>query len=324
MRICLGDLYDIERVILDAKLLGWESSRTRQFLIGKLKGLNLSIIEFHPYSSVANVIAEHLTRYCADSFTQKSYMLATDAELVKAKAWALTRPHVLLRRQQENDPTTDAYQFRNDGPDAFQFCLTVRERKHLHDSHGDLIIDLGQSGRPIFADAHGPLFTLVSGMGLIWNSLWGRFYLPHELCLSQGWPITPEHVRASGVMCQWSFGNPTPCPTRTRSSQCKQVGNAMHTNAIGAIIHGIVICYPKLLHLDLEPMDVQAMQAAVASIAAINSTAPLASAPSGHMTASTCYDVNVSATTKRRSSFGSNVAKKRLANRSWVFSIRAD
>ena len=253
----LGQWYVIERVLIDTRIHGWRSTRSRQFLVGKLRGLHLEIIEFHPYTSCSDLIAHQCKRQITADFTVDSYMIATEAELELERKWALTRPHVKTRRQEELVPGHRAYEFRNDPVDSFEYCLTSRERWWLNMNPGDLIIDLGQSGRPIIGNAAICLFTLVSGMGLVWVGRCNRWMTKEELALSQGWPISQEHVAAAmGCLCHLSYDNPTPCPKRTRASAVRQVGNAMFTPSIGSVMHSISMRFPKLLCMDLSIMDV--------------------------------------------------------------------
>ena len=53
INVCLGDLYAFDEVFVDPRSLGWRSARSRKFLVGKLKGLNLHTNElrFHPWNS---------------------------------------------------------------------------------------------------------------------------------------------------------------------------------------------------------------------------------------------------------------------------------
>ena len=77
------------------KLHGWPASRTRQFLLGQLRGLHLEIIEFHPFTTCAAMIESHCKRAASDSFTVDGFKIASELELQTERRWALSRPHVI-------------------------------------------------------------------------------------------------------------------------------------------------------------------------------------------------------------------------------------
>ncbi len=98
---CLGDLYEIERVLANSNDEGWRSSRLRQFLVGRGRFLTPPIInsailgEYTVFLSVGSIIRCFFTRVCA--FTQEEYKIATPEEIANDLIWAASRPHVLLR-----------------------------------------------------------------------------------------------------------------------------------------------------------------------------------------------------------------------------------
>ncbi len=75
--------------------------------------------------------------------------------------------------------------FAGDEKGSWLASLTPRERWWLDKNPGK-VLDMGQSGRPIVGSPFEDLFTLVSGMGLIWQCVWARPYCPAEISASQG------------------------------------------------------------------------------------------------------------------------------------------
>ena len=74
----------------------------------------------------------------------------------------------------------------------------------------------------------------------------GRWFLALELLQSQGWPITPEHVPASGGIPN-SFSRGVPAPeSRPRHSLVGQAGNATNVILFVAIASAFLVRSPSL------------------------------------------------------------------------------
>ncbi len=79
--ICLGDLYYIERVIVDPEVLGWCATRIRQFLVMSLKGGNTDFVRGQCCSSVSSFVKLYMLRFC--EIKQKDFLSATEEELAR-------------------------------------------------------------------------------------------------------------------------------------------------------------------------------------------------------------------------------------------------
>ena len=72
-------------------------------------------------------------------------------------------------------------------------------------------------------------------MGILWIDEEDRFMATRELLIAMGYPCTPRTEEAVGSNePMTSFSKMVPAPsTRTRSTTCSQIGNAMHVNVMG-------------------------------------------------------------------------------------------
>ncbi len=226
----------------------------RQFIIGRLRALTPSIPadifqSYRAFFDVTSVLDTFFSREC--SFDQNAYGIATAEECQADLEWARNRPHVLLRYDLDNlakeypKHVEWAERFKDDSPGSWEAALTCRERWYLSENRNK-VLDLGQSGKPIVGVTSEDLFTLLSGMGLVWNPDWKRPYHPLELLASQGWPIDDVSVQAAGVACVFSRSYASPNPARSRSSQCHQVGNAMHVSTIGSVLGAVLLRHPEI------------------------------------------------------------------------------
>ena len=111
-------------------------------------------------------------------------------------------------------------------------------------------VDLGQHKEFMIHSAAGsPMHTLIKGMGLQWAPELDRWFTPSELLTMMGFPISAEAVAVTGEMCQFSRHATKPYPGRTRASCVSAVGNAMHMNAIGAVIMATLWCNAKVVDI---------------------------------------------------------------------------
>ena len=75
--------------------------------------------------------------------------------------------------------------YASDPPESWEAALAVRER-HFLEENPERNIDLGQSGKPVIGLPDEDLFTLLAGMGIVWQCNWQRPFHPLELLASQG------------------------------------------------------------------------------------------------------------------------------------------
>ena len=99
----------------------------------------------------------------------------------------------------------------------------------------------------------GSLHTIIKGCGLVWITSAGRWLTVNELFQSQGWPITEAAAVAAGGSCPFSVSECTQNDFRTRRSLVCQLGNAMHVNAIGAVIGVLTLMCPALRQPQRQP-----------------------------------------------------------------------
>ena len=89
--------------------------------------------------------------------------------------------------------------------------------------------------------------TIMRNVGLVWVTSAQRWYVPEELFVSMGFPVTSEAIAACGVDCQFSRTRPSEdvSSLRSRRSSVQQVGNGMHVNVIGSVLATISLYFPE-------------------------------------------------------------------------------
>jgi len=100
MRRNLGDMYDMELLIVCPSRLGWSTRRRRQFICGKLKGLNVKFVHEIPWLDQGCKDAEDVLHYLFDrncTYTPAAYCVATEEELAASWQWAFGRRETAAR-----------------------------------------------------------------------------------------------------------------------------------------------------------------------------------------------------------------------------------
>ena len=271
LNLRLGDLYIVERVLTNVSTQGSAVNRPRQYCVGLNKawlsrelGLRDGQIE-HLEPSMRAALDLHRTHEslfeARAEYQWHSLAVGTAREKARDLEWARRRPGV-KRRYEEPSEKTRARKYEGDGRDTFLGALTLaeRERWEIYKARWPHEIgDLGQNPRAGFGlhSRKGKLPTLISGMGIMFSPWHERWLLPIELWLAMGFPVTPTATAKTGVMCQFSRAFPSPPPGRRRSSQLKQIGNAMHMESVGSILLTMVLklapLFPKRRHADDPP-----------------------------------------------------------------------
>ncbi len=194
-------------------------------------------------------------------------MISTAEEQDAEKAWARSRKHVAMRYDADSKiiqalckDMKDRVEEWNkyDKPDSFEAALHVSERKRLDIyalSYLGQVVDLRQD--PLFClhsvwSEH--LDCLIKGQSFTWVPHLRRWFTTLKLFTAMGWPITDDHVSASGsVASAFSRSNSSRAPeSRTRHTMHQQTGNGMHVNSIGAVIFAILLRCPGILDIANE------------------------------------------------------------------------
>ena len=168
--------------------------------------------------------------------TWHAYAVGSGEELERDLTWARQRLSV---KERWAKPTTTKYV--DDGQDSWLGAFTVSERDRF-DLYQSMwpneACDVRQNPleRPGVRSRNGKLSCLMAGMGIIFSPELGRWLIPIELWLTMGFPVTPAGVSRTGVVCQFSRGFPNAPRTRTRASQLKQIGNAIHVESVGSVL----------------------------------------------------------------------------------------
>ena len=231
---CIGSHYVLQRATISPHTQGWAIRRPRQYIVGYLRGLDVSV----PRSPVARrwqlqaMLDTCFTRTCA--YGHLEYCVSTPDELSADKSWARSRCDVVSRHSSGDDPY-------GDDPHSWEYALTSTERSRLESflaSAPGRSIDLGQSAqKPVHSPTTGPLHTLRKGMGLTWLPPLRRWMTPLEQYVAMGFPVTQESIIAyRGVDCMFARGFAGSSPRRSRNSMCMQLGNAMHVNSMGSVV----------------------------------------------------------------------------------------
>ena len=119
----LGDLYWIERAVLNCSDMGWATQRSRQFLIFRLKSKFEEKFSLGSHDMKIEAAAKLIfDRHC--TFTWRDYMVASDEDLDEEKKWARTRSRQTQERQEDLRSGQDKW---GDDPDSFLACLGKME-----------------------------------------------------------------------------------------------------------------------------------------------------------------------------------------------------
>ena len=236
----LGDLYVMIRILLDSKHFGLPMARPRQYTICLLK----SMLDPHLRSVMPPLLCsfeknQKLLMHASAGMDFSAFMVATDEELEAERQWALKRPLVIDKMNEEET--------EDDG--SFFIALTPGE---LERWEGYKQIRLGQCcdlganpfKRPT-SSKHGRLQTFVKGSGLLFFDVTSqnksqpnvgpRWMLPLEMLEAMGFPITESSQAASyGAAHAYSRGQPV-LSDQSRASMSGQAGNSMAVVAVGSV-----------------------------------------------------------------------------------------
>ena len=161
----LGDIYRIERVVVDCQNLGWSSRRLRQFVIGTCHDM-IPTISCMPLGNLLGDIFERSSTYGV-----LAYCVSTDEEVEESRIWAASRKEVARRHGGQQ---VSAY---------FENALIGSEFQRLtyfREHRPDQCWDLGQDvKRPSCSSLRGPLQCLTKHVGIIWVPGLERF-LTHQ------------------------------------------------------------------------------------------------------------------------------------------------
>ena len=182
-------------------------------------------------------------------YTWEAYFLGNNEEATKDLEWARHRPGVQRRHAK---PISDEAAKYN-GDSMWLGALTVAERDRL-EAYKSMwpgeVGDLGQNPhKRALRSRCGKLPTLIAGMGIMFSPIHDRWFFPIELWLSMGFPVTETDVSRTGVMCQFSRGFLRVPGSRSRASQLKQIGNAMHVESIGSVLLTVFLKLAKPLNM---------------------------------------------------------------------------
>ena len=256
LRQHLGDLYITMADVTDPETDGYAGTRKRQYTLLILRCLfeghviedkladsagSQSIISPARVDRVVthtmNLPTTRSKLFAAKcGHTWHAYAVGSGEELERDLTWARQRLSV---KERWAKPTTTKYV--DDGQDSWLGAFTVSERDRF-DLYQSMwpneACDVRQNPleRPGVRSRNGKLSCLMAGMGIIFSPELGRWLIPIELWLTMGFPVTPAGVSRTGVVCQFSRGFPNAPRTRTRASQLKQIGNAMHVESVGSVL----------------------------------------------------------------------------------------
>jgi len=255
LRFHFEDLYLIIRLVTCPSKLGWATLRVRQICVMILKCWLYPVLAAAGVDVTCDMAVERVLNlqgsfihifYRRCGFRLEDYYIALPSEIAEEKVWARGRPGVRERIHEE--PDLKIVDLNDD--DSGWACLTTNEfrrAQEYRDQYPDDVCDIGQEpSKHKTVSSNGVLFTLIKGMGLIWDARRKMWMTALEVWTAQGFPITADAVKACGTLCQFSRGREVP-KTRTRASQVSQAGNTIHLNAIGAAIMTSMLCLPPLL-----------------------------------------------------------------------------
>ena len=248
----LSELYELQRVVISPCKQGYKNRRWRQYIIGKLKALNLPVpsclqCEQLPLHAIMETI---FMRSAAYSYCE--YACATEENVKEELEWSRKRPAVVERYARMQDP---AY---HDEDHVWKAALTQAERKNLEDlstdpNLSDCSYDFGQRRVRLMAShKDSDMHTLTHSMGILWCSVLDRWFVVDELCIMMGFPVLRKYAALLGSDCSFTHGAGTNT-FRTRHSCLAQVGNAMHMASIGATLMSIFLFYFPYLNQTCEP-----------------------------------------------------------------------
>ena len=158
LALCLGDLYHLERIVVDAASLGCASHRRRQFVVLRLLELSSSLLSpDHTHRNlrdISGIVRRYTWRTCG--FDQSEYIFASERELRSEREWKACTDHTRWRHDlqllSEKDPINVpvAERFATDDPESYEFLLHCRERSYLQElrqtrGDGNVVVDLNQS-----------------------------------------------------------------------------------------------------------------------------------------------------------------------------------
>ena len=276
LRQYLGDLYICIPAVADVEKDGHAGMRKRQYTLKILRCL----FEDHVRPPIEDKLADsagsqsiisvarvdEVVTHAMNLETTRSklflaeclhmwhaYVVGVGEELESELTWA--RQRLSVKERWAKPTTAEAAKYVDDGQDSWLGALTVaeRDRFELYQSMWPRqACDVGQNPaeRPGIRSKNGKLSTLIAGMGIIFSPELGRWLIPIELWLSMGFPVTHAVVSRTGVVCQVSRGFPNASRSRTRASQLKQIGNAMHVESVGSFLLTAFLKLAPLLRLE--------------------------------------------------------------------------
>lgn len=247
LEVLIGDMYNIEHLVLDGRFFGWLGRRPRFYAVCTHKSHCAGLLE-----SFANVIPM-FHRVCRATFHE--FFIAESAPRIREHLdqellWAASRRTSYARmnsgasRPEESDK-------------PFLSALTVMERKFLDEyiakGFGGRCCQLNQSAgrdRGIKSGVHGDLHSLLStpAVHFLMDTERGiaRWLDGFEMLLAQGFPVLNKlsNPRGDSRRC-CSFGEAVLGqhePTRHRQTMVRQAGNAMQLCVVGAVLIYVFSC----------------------------------------------------------------------------------
>lgn len=182
--------------------------------------------------------------YTLDGYLVPRDGLAKQAETAAVR-WAARRNLVVARHTGQAE---DAHLFVTDSADSHLSIYTVSERKRLtiyQSKFGnDVVADLNQNPLVIaMRSTNGILHCLIKNAGIIHHSGKDCMLIGADFMTSMGFAVTQAHIDAQcGALNGFSLVESLPAPRqRTFKSQCRQAGNAMHVNSIGAVLFYMIL-----------------------------------------------------------------------------------
>ena len=151
-----------------------------------------------------------------------------------------------------------------DPPGSYLAALSLPERLRLTEysvTYGisDLVCDVMQNpGERAVVSTTSRLPTFYAGMGLMFSTRLRRWLMASEMWLVMGFPATASAAEDAGTACAFTANFPSP-PQRTRASQVRQIGNAMHVQSLGSIMLVAVLKLYPLLTKSRTPAPAHAL-----------------------------------------------------------------
>ena len=234
----LGDLYWLERTVLDPCMLGFPFSREREFIKGYHK------VKCLPHISPLSRFQKRFYRACAWSWNEVFYMTKASVgsasagvienEINNELAWSRKRPSRRAEASLEDNDALDPCE----SDAAWELSLTESEWTYLQEYRSAwpgtayLLSQDPSSGHGHKAGRHA-LFTLIAQGGLVWSdtSTPKRWLLPTESLVCQGFPVVQGiHDMTDGI-CTFHFEN----PNRHGRHVVAQSGNSMHVGVMAVL-----------------------------------------------------------------------------------------